>query len=55
MQDGGGGRRSAEPVAAAARFLASPQRERFVSQSTLAAITTLRGLPKPESDQVRPA
>ena len=54
MQDGGDGRRSAEPVAAA-WFLASPKRERFVSQSTLAAITTLRGLPKPESEQVRPA
>jgi len=38
-----------------ARFLASPKRERFVFQSTLDAITTLRGLPKPESDQVRPA
>jgi hypothetical protein len=45
---------SAEPIAAAARFLASPKRERFVYQSTLEAITTLRGLPKPESDQVRP-
>jgi nitrite reductase/ring-hydroxylating ferredoxin subunit len=45
---------SAEPIAAAARFLASPKRERFVVQSTLDAITTLRGLPKPEADQVRP-
>jgi len=45
---------AAEPMAAAARFLASPKRERFVFQSTLEAITTLRGLPKPESDQVRP-
>jgi nitrite reductase/ring-hydroxylating ferredoxin subunit len=45
---------SAEPIAAAARFLASPKRERFVFQSTLDAITTLRGLPKPESEQVRP-
>jgi nitrite reductase/ring-hydroxylating ferredoxin subunit len=45
---------SAEPIAAAARFLASPKRERFVFQSTLDAITTLRGVPKPESDQVRP-
>ncbi len=45
---------AAEPIAAAARFLASPKRERFVFQSTLEAITTLRGLPKPESDQVRP-
>ncbi|MDA8320476.1 MAG: Rieske (2Fe-2S) protein [Actinomycetota bacterium] len=42
-----------EPIAAAARFLASPKRERFVLQSTLGAITTLRGIPKPESDQVR--
>jgi hypothetical protein len=45
----------AEPIAAAARFLASPKRERFVFQSTLEAITTLRGVPKPESDQVRTA
>jgi hypothetical protein len=45
---------SAEPIAAAARFLASPKRERFVFQSTLEAIATLRGLPKPESDQLRP-
>ena len=51
----GDGPGSAEPIAAAARFLASPKRERFVFQSTLAAITTLRGVPKPESDQVRPA
>jgi hypothetical protein len=43
-----------EPIAAAARFLASPKRERFVYQSTLEAITTLRGVPKPESDQLRP-
>jgi nitrite reductase/ring-hydroxylating ferredoxin subunit len=51
---GGDGPGTAEPIAAAARFLASPKRERFVLQSTLEAITTLRGLPKPESDQVRP-
>ena len=51
----GDGPAAAEPIAAAARFLASPKRERFVFQSTLEAITTLRGLPKPESDQVRPA
>jgi nitrite reductase/ring-hydroxylating ferredoxin subunit len=51
----GDGPGSAEPIAAAARFLASPKRERFVYQSALAAITTLRGLPKAESDQVRPA
>jgi len=50
----GAGPGSAEPIAAAARFLASPKRERFVFQSTLEAITTLRGVPKPESDQVRP-
>ncbi len=43
-----------EPIAAAARFLASPKRERFVYQSTLEAITVLRGVPKLESDQVRP-
>jgi hypothetical protein len=51
----GTGPGSAEPIAAAARFLASPKRERFVFQSTLEAITTLRGLPKPESDRLRPA
>jgi hypothetical protein len=45
---------ASEPMAAAARFLASPKRERFVLQSTLDAITTLRGIPKPESDLVRP-
>jgi hypothetical protein len=49
----GSGPESAEPIAAAARFLASPKRERFVYQSTLEAITVLRGVPKPESDQVR--
>jgi nitrite reductase/ring-hydroxylating ferredoxin subunit len=43
-----------EPIAAAARFLASPKRERFVYQSTLEAITVLRGIPKLESDQARP-
>lgn len=46
---------SAEPISAAARFLASPKRERFVLQSTYGAISTLRGAPKPESDQVRPS
>lgn len=46
---------SAEPIAAAARFLASPKRERFVRQSTFDAIATLRGIPKPESDLVRPS
>src|SRR5215469_312984 len=51
----GDGEQSAAPIAAAARFLASPKRERFVLQSTLDAITTLRGIPKPESDLVRPA
>jgi nitrite reductase/ring-hydroxylating ferredoxin subunit len=50
----GAGPASAEPIAAAARFLASPKRERFVFQSTLEAITTLRGVPKPESDRLRP-
>jgi hypothetical protein len=38
----GAGQGSAEPIAAAARFLASPKRERFVSQSANAAITTRR-------------
>lgn len=50
----GPGPGTTEPIAAAARFLASPKRERFVLQSTLDAITTLRGIPKPESDLVRP-
>jgi hypothetical protein len=50
----GDGPGSTEPIAAAARFLASPKRERFVYQSTLEALTVLRGVPKLESDQVRP-
>jgi nitrite reductase/ring-hydroxylating ferredoxin subunit len=50
----GSGPGATEPIAAAARFLASPKRERFVYQSTLEAITTLRGVPKPDSDLVRP-
>jgi nitrite reductase/ring-hydroxylating ferredoxin subunit len=50
----GDGPEATEPIAAAARFLASPKRERFVYQSTLEAITVLRGIPKLESDQVRP-
>jgi nitrite reductase/ring-hydroxylating ferredoxin subunit len=50
----GEGQQGKAPIAAAARFLASPKRERFVYQSTLEAITTLRGVPKAESDQVRP-
>jgi nitrite reductase/ring-hydroxylating ferredoxin subunit len=49
----GDGPAAKEPIAAAARFLASPKRERFVYQSTLEAITVLRGVPKLESDQVR--
>jgi len=51
----GAGPQSVEPLAAAARFVASPKRERFVIQSTLDAITTLRGVPRPDSDVVRPA
>jgi nitrite reductase/ring-hydroxylating ferredoxin subunit len=50
----GEGQDTTRPMAAAARFIASPKRERFVLQSTLEAITTLRGIPKAESDQVRP-
>ncbi len=50
----GAGPGATEPIAAAARFLASPKRERFVYQSTLEALTVLRGVPKLESDQVRP-
>ncbi|HEY3907061.1 MAG TPA: Rieske (2Fe-2S) protein [Streptosporangiaceae bacterium] len=50
----GEGQDATRPMAAAARFIASPKRERFVLQSTLEAITTLRGIPKAESDQVRP-
>ena len=50
----GEGQDTTRPMAAAARFIASPKRERFVLQSTLEAITTLRGVPKAESDQVRP-
>ena len=51
----GAGPAASEPLAAAARFLASPKRERFVYQSTLEAMTVLRGVPKRESDQVRDA
>ena len=51
----GAGRAAREPIAAAARFMASPKRERFVYQSTLEAITVLRGVPKRESEQVREA
>jgi nitrite reductase/ring-hydroxylating ferredoxin subunit len=50
----GSGPHAAEPIAAAARFLASPKRERFAVQSTMDAISTLRGLPRPDSDRVRP-
>jgi nitrite reductase/ring-hydroxylating ferredoxin subunit len=49
----GPGPQAAAPISAAARFLASPKRERFVYQSTLEAMAVLRGVPKPESDQVR--
>jgi nitrite reductase/ring-hydroxylating ferredoxin subunit len=42
-----------EPIAAAARFLASPKRERFVFQATLEAIAVMRGETKPDSDRVR--
>jgi hypothetical protein len=44
---------AAEPIAAAARFLASPKRERFVFQATLEAIAVMRGETKPDSDRVR--
>ena len=50
----GNGLHAAEPTAAAARFLASPKRERFAVQSAMDAITTLRGLPRPDSDRLRP-
>lgn len=43
------------PLAAAARFLASPKRERFVFQSTLEAIAVMRGEAKAESEKVRDA
>lgn len=43
------------PIAAAARFLASPKRERFVFQSTLEAIAVMRGEAKPESEKAREA
>ena len=49
----GQGPEATEPIAAAARFLASPKRERFVFQSTLEAIAMMRGEAKPESDKVR--
>jgi nitrite reductase/ring-hydroxylating ferredoxin subunit len=42
-----------EPIAAAARFLASPKRERFVFQATLEAIAVMRGETKPDAERVR--
>jgi hypothetical protein len=41
------------PIAAAARFLAAPKRERFVFKSTLEAINVMRGEAKPDSETVR--
>jgi len=41
------------PIAAAARFLASPKRERFVYQATLEAVAVMRGETRRESDKVR--
>ena len=41
------------PIAAAARFLASPKRERFVFQSTLEALAVVRGEAKPDSETLR--
>ena len=49
----GDGPGATEPIAAAARFLASPKRERFVFQATLEAMAVMRGEAKPESDKVR--
>ncbi|HYT30680.1 MAG TPA: hypothetical protein VEN82_07865, partial [Actinomycetota bacterium] len=49
----GDGPGATDPIAAAARFLASPKRERFVFQATLEAIAVMRGEAKPESDKVR--
>lgn len=43
------------PIAAASSFLASPNRERFVFQSTLEAIAVMRGEAKPESEKARDA
>jgi hypothetical protein len=50
----GSGPAGAEPLAAAARFMASPKRERFAVQSVMDAMATLRGAPREDSDQVRP-
>jgi hypothetical protein len=38
------------PLAAAARFLAAPKRERFVYQATLDAIDFIQGRAKGDSD-----
>lgn len=46
----GGGPDARAPMAAAARFLASPKRERFVYQATLEAISFLEGRSKGETD-----
>jgi hypothetical protein len=49
----GNGPDATAPIAAAARFLAAPKRERFVFQSTLEAISVMKGEAKPDSDTVR--
>ena len=39
------------PIAAAARFLASPKRERFVYQATLEAVAFVEGRSKGETEE----
>jgi nitrite reductase/ring-hydroxylating ferredoxin subunit len=47
----GGDRRARAPMAAAARFLASPKRERFVYQATLEAVAFVEGRSKGEQEE----
>jgi hypothetical protein len=47
----GNGPESRAPLAAAARFLASPKRERFVYQATLEAMAFIQGRSKGEVEE----
>ena len=46
----GDGRDGRAPLAAAARFLASPKRERFVYRATLEAVAFVQGRSKGEAE-----
>jgi hypothetical protein len=49
-ESGTGGRDPRAPLAAAARFLAAPKRERFVYQATLDAIDFIQGRAKGDAE-----